>query len=423
MQFRTLLFFILITGINSDLFSVKQITIDECQERVRANYPAIAQYDIIEKSREFTISNANKIYLPQGTLIAQGTWQSDVPDIKLNIPGVNLPTIDKDQYSIVVDFSQTIWDGGRVSAHKRSLEANEELRKKELDNQFYALRERVNNIYFGILLIKEQLNQLEILEKELKRNYDNVQAYIQNGLANENDLNVIKIEQLKKTQHRINLESNLESYICILSVMTGEQFSSDIVFVKPDFSNIVISSEINRPELVMFKAQESAIESQKLLINAGLKPTIGAFAQGGYGKPGPDIFSNEFTPYFLGGVRLSWNFGNLYTFKNEKRIIELRQREINSHREIFLYNMDIVIPQQQIEIEKFRKTMQHDDEIINLQTQIRCAAELKVQDGTMTVSELMKEINAEEAAKQSKTLHEIEYLMSIYALKYITNHK
>src|SRR5690554_1796001 len=421
MQLKTLLLCIILFSA-STLYAYGQIiTIDECQDKAVANYPAIVRYDIIEKTKEFNIANASKAYLPQGTLSAQGTWQSDVTSIQLDMPGLQIPTIDQDQYRFVAELNQLIWDGGRVSAQKNSLEANAELEKRKLNNEIYTLRERVNNLYFGILLMREQLNQLGILEDELQRNYDNVQIYVQNGLANETDLNVVRVEQLKASQQRVSIESNLEAYIQMLSVLIGEQLDSDIIFVKPDPESTLILPVINRPEMLMFEAQDNAIESQKSLLNARVMPTIGAFAQGGYGKPGLNMFNNEFTPYFLGGVRLSWNFSNLYTLKNDRRKIDLQKSAVNSQRETLLQNLNIVIPQQQIEIEKFRKTMQHDEEIISLQTQIRKTAEVKVENGTMTVSDLIKEINAEEFAKQAKVLHEIQFLMSVYSLKYTTN--
>jgi len=175
----------------------------------------------------------------------------------------------------------------------------------------------------------------------------------------------------------------------------------------------MISPIINRPELTMFAVQEEAIETQISLLKAKNKPKLSAFAQGGYGKPGLNMFDTEFSPYLLGGVRLSWNFGNLYTYRNNLKKIDLQKQSVQVQKETFLYNLHVQIPQQQTEIEKFKKTMQDDNEIIRHQTLIRKAAEVKVENGTMTVSDLMKEINAEEAAKQAKTLHEIQYLMSV----------
>ncbi len=423
MCFRKFTVIKVLTLLNIITAFAQTITLEKCYQKAEANYPLIIQYDIIDRIKGFNISNINKNYLPQGTLSVQGTWQSDVTSIDLDIdmPGLDIPSIDKDQYRIVAELSQLIWDGGIISAQKKSLEANAEIEKTQLENEIYTLRERVNNLYFGILLIKEQLNQLDILESELQRNYDNVQIYIKNGLANNTDLSVVKIEQLKASQQRINLESNYDAYISMLSVILGEQLSTNVVFVKPNPESSLISPIINRPELEMFEAQDNAVKLQKSLINARMMPTIGVFAQGGYGKPGLNMFDNEFTPYFLGGLRVSWNFGSLYTLKNDKKKIELQSLAINSQRETFLYNLNIAIPQQQKEIEKFRQTMRDDDEIIRLQTQICEAVEVKVENGTMTVSDLMKEINAVEAAKQAKTLHEIQYLMSIYTLKYTIN--
>ena len=421
MPLKTLLISIVLTSVYIPFISGQNITIEECQVKAEANYPAIAMYDIIEKTKEFNIANANKAYFPQGSFIAQGIWQSDVTSIDLEVSGFQLPTIDRDQFRVVAELNQLIWDGGRVSAQKNSIEVNAELDKRQLNNEIYTLKERVNNLYFGVLLIKEQINQLGILEKELQRNYDNVKAYMQNGVANESDLMIVRVERLKARQQRTNLESNLMAYIQMLSVLIGEELNSDMVFVKPDPGITTILPIINRPEILMFEAQENALESQKSLLNAGVMPTIGAFAQGGYGKPGLNMFDNQFNPYFLGGVRLTWNFSNLYTLKSDIRKIDLQKSAVNSRREIFLQNLNIVIPQQQIEIEKYRKTMQDDEEIIRLHTQIRETTEIKVENGTMTVSDLMKEIIAEESAKQAKVLHEIQFLMSVYSLKYITN--
>lgn len=420
MRMKTLLL-VLFIGLSSRFVSAQMITIEEAQSKAEANYPAIVRYDLIERTKNFNIANANKAYLPQGTLSAQGTWQSDVTSIDLSMPGLEIPSIDQDQYKLVAELNQLIWDGGKIAAQKKNIEAEATLERKQLESEIYTLRERVNNLYFGILLMKGQLSQHEILEKELRRNYDNVKVYVQNGIANEGDLNVVKVEQLKASQQRIHLESTLEAYIRMLSVLIGEKLNGNIVFVKPDPGNTVTSSAINRPELQIFEAREHSIETQRSLLNARIRPTIGAFAQGGYGKPGLNMFDNKFSPYFLGGLRVSWNLSNLYTLKNDKKKIDLQKQSVNSQRETFLYNLSIVIPQQQIEIEKFRKTMRDDNEIILLQSQIRKAAEVKVENGTMTVSDLIKEINSEEAAKQAKTLHEIQYLMSVYALKYTTN--
>lgn len=425
MKSKKLLLSIGLICVNSLFLQAQIITLNEVQKMAEANYPAMARYDIIEKTKAFSLANANKAYLPQGILTSQATWQSDVTQIELDIPDgmppLEIPVPDQDQYRIVAELNQLIWDGGNVSAQKKSLEANSELEKKQLDTEVYALRERVNNLYFGILLMKESLQQQLILEKELQRNYDNVQTYQLHGLANETDLSTIKVEILKAKQKRIQLEATLDAYLRMLSVVTGQTLTKEMVFVKPNPETEMISPIINRPELQVFTAQEEVIDIQNALLKAKNRPTLSAFAQGGYGKPGLNMFDTEFSPYFLGGVRLSWNFGNLYRYNNDKKKINLQKQTLDSQRKTFLYNLRMQIPQLQTEVEKFQKTMQDDDEIIRHQTLIREAAEVKVENGTMTVSDLMKEINSEEAAKQAKTLHEIQFLMSIYSLKHAVN--
>ncbi len=420
-------------GVLSLVAKGQVVTIDQCQELALNNYPAVSRYNIIEKTKEFNIANANRAYLPQGSFSAQASWQSDVTKIDLDLPEgmppIEVPVPDKDQYRIVAELNQLIWDGGQISAQKRSLKANAELELQQLETELYGLRERVNNVFFGILLMKANLHQQDILEKELQRNLDNVLTYVENGLANEADVSAVKVEQLKAKQQRVQLESALEAYVRMLSVLTGQPMDAEMTFVKPDPEpEVTLLSvlqatglHVNRPELSMFKAQENVIESRRSLLNARGLPIIGAFAQGGYGKPGLNMFENEFSPYLVGGIRLTWNFSNLYTRKNDMRMIDLQKEAVNTQREMFLYQLDMEIPHQQIEMKRYRKTMEEDDEIIQHHRIMREAAEAKVENGTMTVSDLIKELLAEESAKQAKTLHEIQYLMSLYTLKNTVN--
>lgn len=406
--------------------SAQKLTLEECHTKAEHHYPAIAQYDIIEQSKEFDIKNANMAYLPQLSLGAQATWQSDITkldinlDLPIEIPDLKIPVPDKDQYRVTAEINQLIWDGGMIGAQKRTSIADAKVRKHKLESDIYTLRERINNLYFGIILLDERLHLQNLLDKELERNYERVQSYITNGVANEADLSSVKVEQLKSKQDRVEMESSRKAYIKMLSLFIGEDLTDGSTLVKPIDEGMNRIS-IQRPELRVFEAQEELINSQREVLTSKNMPIIGAFAQGGYGKPGLDMFNNKFKTYFVGGVRLSWNFGNLYTYSNDKRKIDLQQALLETNRETFLHNLNTVIPQQQIEIEKYREQMKDDNEIISLRTLIRQAAEAKVENGTMSVSDMLKEVTAEEAAKQAKVLHEIQYLMSIYKLKYTTN--
>ena len=418
-------FYITVALLFTNIITVysQQLTIEECHIKAEQHYPAIAQYNIIEQSKEFDIKNANMAYLPQLSIGAQATWQSDITQIDIDIPvpiDIEIPVPDKDQYRVTAEINQLIWDGGMIGAQKRVTTADAKVRKNRLGADLYILRERVNNLYFGILLLDEQLHLHNLLEKELERNYSRVQSYVANGVANDADLSAVKVEQLKSKQDRIEMEASRKAYVKMLSLFIGEELGDKAILTKP-MANDVSSLVIQRPELKVFEAQEELINSQREVLTSKNMPKIGAFAQGGYGKPGLNMFDNKFKTYFMGGVRLSWNFGNLYTYSNDKKKIDLQQSMLDTNRDTFLHNLNIVIPQQQIEIDKYREQMKDDNDIIALRKIIRESAEAKVENGTMTVSDMLKEVTAEEAAKQAKVLHEIQYLMSVYKLKYTTN--
>lgn len=407
----------------ASIFGAKaqSLTIENCQAMARENYPAIARYNVIENVKKFSLANANTAYLPQLSLSAKATYQSDVTKVPIELPNIEIPVPDKDQYQVYAQLNQIIWDGGQVAAHKENIAAEAEVEKQKLETEIYSLQERVNNVFFGILLLKEQLEQQATLEKELQRNHDKVQSYIDNGVANDADLSAVKVQQLKAGQQRIQLESALEAYLKVLSVLIGQTVDSKTAFQKPSAEMLANEPTINRPELRLYDAQQKLLDSQKSALNAKNMPVIGAFAQGGYGKPALNMFENKMKPYFIGGVTLSWNFGNLYTYKNQKKTIEQQAAALDSQRETFLYNLNLQIPQQQGEVEKYRKTMMDDNEIIRLRQVIKDAAEAKVENGTMTVSDMLQEINELELAKQAKAFHEIQYLMAIYNLKNTTN--
>ena len=420
MKTRIYLFFVMLLIVVMGL-KAQVVSLDECQTMARENYPAIARFSIIEQSKNYTLANANRAYLPQLSLEGKATYQSDVITIPLDMPGLEIPVPDKDQYQIVAQANQIIWDGGKIAAKKEMIRAGAIAEEKQLETEIYALRERVNGLYFGILLMQEQLRLQVVLEDELQRNHNRVKSYVENGIANEADLSSVKIEQLKAKQQRIEMESAQQAYLQMLSTLTGAELNMDTEFAKPPIASVNSLVTINRPELELFSAQEATIDAQTTDLKSSIMPVIGAFAQGGYGKPGLNMLQNEFDAFFLGGVKLSWNIGNLYTYKNNVKINELKKLSIDTQRNTFSYNLDMQISEQQNEIERYRKTMQDDEEIIRLQQQIKDAAEAKVENGAMTVSDMLKEVTALDMAKQSKLLHEIQHLNSIYKLKNTTN--
>jgi len=400
-----------------------QLTIDQCQEKARQNYPQIKQFELIEKSLNYNLSNASKAYFPQAGISAKATYQSDAISLDIPMNGQMMSIHQsKDQYQAVLEVNQIVWDGGVTATQKHIHKANANIENQKLEVELYAIRDRVNQIYFGLLLINEQLQQNAILQDELQTNYEKVKSYIQNGVANQSDLDAVKLEQLNNTQRRTELQAAQKSYREMLSAMIGEEVVEKTTLEKPLVATANINSRnVNRPEIKLFDSQLSLLDNQSQMIQTGTMPKVGLFVQGGYGKPGLNMLKSDFSPFYIGGIRLSWNISGFYTQKNSLNNLKINREMVSTQKETFLFNNSLKINQQNNELDKIRELIKSDDEIIGLHTSIKNATSVKMVNGVKTVTDLLREINAESLAKQQKALHEVQLMLGIYNLKYSTN--
>lgn len=413
----TVLFFLVISC--RFIFAQTILTLDDCQLKARANYPLIKRYELIEKTKDYSLSNAAKGYLPQISVTAKASYQSEVTKIPVDLPGIK--GLSKDQYLATIDVSQAIWDGGIIRAQKKVIRANSGVEQQQQHVDMYTLKDRINQLYFGILLLDAQLKQNEILQDNLQRNYTMIRDCKENGVANQADLDAVKVEILQTQQNKTQIEANRRAYEEMLSAMIGESMDEKTRLIKPDVENLLISTQINRPELQLFEAQQNLFDSQKSIITSNYMPKLGLFLQGGYGRPGLNMLDSDFSPFYMGGIRFSWNLGSLYTRKNDLKKLETNRSNVLTQKETFLYNTNLQVTRENREIKKLKDLMAYDDEIITLRENVRKSAEVKVANGTLTAIELMREINAENLAKQQKIAHDIQLLMSIYNLRNTTN--
>jgi outer membrane protein TolC len=395
----------------------QNITLDICQQKARELYPLTKQYGLIEKTTEYNITNANKAWLPQVNFTAKATYQSETTKLPISIPNVVIPELTKDQYNAALDVSQTIWDGGVIKAQKNIIKAQAEAEKQKLEVDLYMLKERVNQLFFGILLLNEQLQQLTLIKTDLNANYEKVIALKQNGIAGQADIDAVRVEQLNLEQKENDLRATLKSFTEMLSAFTNLNISSNTEFSKPIISTVDYALENKRPELLLLATQSKALSSQRDMITASNLPKVGFFVQGGYGKPGLNMLTNEFSPYYIGGLRLSWNLSGYYSQKNNLEKISLNQKSVDIQKETFLFNNNLQNRQQINEIEKLKSTMKNDDEIILLRSNIKKATTAKFENGTATISDMLRDVNAESMARQARTLHEIQLYMAVYQLK------
>ena len=384
------------------------LSLDSCQLWARNNYPQLKQYGLIERASMYNIENANQAYLPQLHITGKATIQSEVTTLPLSLPGVTLPELSKYQYNIALELSQVIWDGGLTQAQKKNVKANAEAEKQKLEVDLYALRERIDQLFFSIMLINSRLEQNNILQDALTTSLKMVTAMQQQGMLAQSDVDAVLVEQLNAEQQKNDLISTRKSYIGMLSAFTGKKLKEEITPTKPLLAETPTHFAVKRPELQFFDAQKKHIETQKSMLAAQNLPKIGAFLQTGYGRPGLNMLTNAFSPYYMGGIRLSWNISGLYSQKIDVQKLEIAQRNIDLQKETFLFNNSLFSTQQVNEIDKLKHRLKTDAQIIKLKENIRKATESKLSNGTATTSDLLREINSENLAKQMQQLHAIQ---------------
>jgi outer membrane protein TolC len=388
------------------------LTLDQANEMAQQHYPLVKQRDLLNKTSAISISNLNKSYLPQFSLNGQATYQSDVTSLGISFPGVNVKPLSKDQYKVQAEMNQLIYDGGVIKEQKQLLQLNNETEQSRLEVDLYKVKERVNQIYLSILYIDEQIKQVALLKSDLNNGIKKVEVQVNNGVALRSNLNVLKAELLKTDQKEIELRATRKGLVETLGLFTGQTLPEDLVLQKPLVTSMSNDEKIERPELKLFSLQQKMIGTQTKLINAKNLPKTSLFVQSGYGRPGLNFLKNEFALYYIGGVRFSWLLGGFYTSRKEKQQIKINQQMVDVQKEIFLLNTDVQIKQQKSEIDKLQKLIVSDKQIIDLRISIKDAAKAQLENGVITSNDYLREVNAEDLARQTLITHQLQLLQA-----------
>ncbi|MBT8386481.1 MAG: TolC family protein [Ignavibacteria bacterium] len=417
---KRLLFIILILLSSEFITPQAQLTLEDCYEKAMIYYPLIKQKDYIEKTKDYSVSNVWNGYFPQITINGQATYQSDVTQVPEILPGIIIQRLSKDQYRVVADVTQTIYDGGIMSSQAGIQESVSEIDNQKIEIELLNLKQRVNQIYLGVLLIDAQLNQIELVKNDLSESISKLDAAYLNGTATKSDVDVLKAELLNAEQRKIELQSSRISYLNMLGLLINEKLNESTLLSTPSQINFLPEVEIIRPELKLYSAQKNLIENQDGLTVSRIIPKASLFFQGGYGKPGLNFFVNEFVWFYTTGIQFSWSLSNFYSYGNEGEINQLNLQSIDAQTETFLLNTKITTNQQLQEIDKLNKMIEVDKGIIELRTSVKLAAQSKLENGVITPSDYIRELNAEDAAKENLEIHKIQLLLAQYNYKITT---
>ena len=439
-------FFGLLVACQLSLSASLAQTLEECQQAAEQNYPLIAQYDLIGRTTDLTVANIQKGWLPQVTAQAQATLQSDVtawPEQMQGLMqqmGISLAGLKKDQYRVGVDVQQTVFDGGTIRQAKAVARQQGEVQAAQTEVTIYKVRQRVNEMYFGLLLLDQQIQQNQDWQEVLSASEKKLASMLKNGTAAQSDFNAVKAERLNAVQQMESLQAQRLTLARMLSVFCGIEVTSPVKPATPSTlagegwtaAGVLPAGEslegtVLRPELKAIDAQLRLADAQEKALDAALKPKLGVFAQGYYGYPGLNMFEDMMRHRWslngIVGARLTWNIGALYTRKNDKAALNTQRETLNTQRRVFLFNNNLEQIQQNENIARYRKLMADDEEIIQLRSSVRKAAESKLAHGIIDVNDLVREINAENAARVQQVVHEIEMLKEAYNLKYTTGER
>jgi len=351
------------------VFAQPEVTREQCYAWARENYPNLKHSEFYSAIAGLKTRNLKAAYLPSATLKGQATYQSDVTRVDIPVPGIEIPTISKDQYKLFLEFQQNIWDGGLTRA----------LKNKEV---------------------------LEVQQEILKEKIKVLESGVRNGVIDPSAPDAVKAEILNVRQTMLEVETGYRTALKVLSILTGKALETTVILktetVIPD------RGEPERPELGLFASQESQLDYKARLLDKSRNPRIYGFGQGGLGRPGLNMLSDDFKPFYLIGIGVSWNVLDWEKTNREKQVIGLQKKMIRTQQETFEQNLSLLLEQQKETIEKMEKLIESDQQIIDLRKKIADSSASKLKNGTIRTADYIADLNAAILAQLKLETHRIQ---------------
>lgn len=428
-KMKRLFFLILLIAAAVSVFA-QQLTLEACRQMARNLYPVSKQYGLIDQSEQYSFSNAARGWLPRLKFSAQASWQTDAarfPDALsalLAEMGAEMQGMRQDQYKVAIDLSQNIYDGGRSAAEKEAARAQARTERLTADVELYALESRIDNLYFGILLLEAQQAQMQKQIEILNENKRRCKVLIDNEMALESDADAVEVEIVKANQAINQLRYSADAYREMLSLLIGQRVEEGGLAMPSDIVDMPSTYRCNRPELQLLDAQISYLDAQKRLLKTASKPHFSLFAQGWYGYPGLNMFDNmqsaRWSLNAVAGVRALWDVSALFANRDIDKQLLNKQQQIELQREVFDFNNALQVKQEDSEIASLKQTLKDDERIVALRQSLRAAAESKYENGVVSITDVVNAVTDESLAQAALALHKIELLKKKYELIHIT---
>lgn len=391
--------------------AAQPLTIEQCQTAARNQYPLVRQLDIIQSLHDYSVANVHTGHYPQVVLSGQASYQSAVTQVPIDLPNMTIKPLSKDQYRAVADISQSVYDGGTMKQTAALQDKSAEAERQQLEVEWIKLRERVNQVFFGILLADRQLNQALLVQKDLQQAFDKTRAAVANGVALKMNADLLQAELIRAAQRILEIRSMRSAYLETLGLLTGLTAGEQTTLIEPS-ALPVISREIARPELNLFNTQRDITRTQFDLSMTRNQPRASLYLQTGYGRPGLNFLQNKFDTWYIGGLRFSWNISGKYNARRDQEIMQLNLKLIDVRQDIFLLNTRITQRQQESDIRRLEELIGMDQELVDVRARIQTTAKAQLDQGVITTNDFLREFNAEDQARQNLFLHRIQLALA-----------
>jgi outer membrane protein TolC len=414
-----LLLLIVLFGAPHRMHGQKILTLKECYDRAASANALSGEKNSYTDLSRLKDANLVKGWLP--TIDANGSliYNSSVIDMSsvlgsLPVPGITnlIKPLPNEQYKITIDINQVIWDGGAIKGARALEKSDLNINEKQTETDLYKLRGQINSYYFNILLLgrqKELLNNyLEIIKKRIA----SMQSAINNGLIIKSDADVLTSEKIKIEQQLTENEIRRFSLLKVLSEITGAEIDPSTEFIIPTAAG-KLTNELSRPELQLFDLRKEQLEAGRQMIGSKRMPKAFGFATLGYGNPpGSNFFKNEFAPYYVLGAGIKWNIFDWNKAKNEKQVITIQQGIIEKRKTDLTDNLNRQLELKSAEITSLNALIESDNELIGLRKRITASAGSQYENGSITATDYLNELNSERQSLLNYEIHKINLAMA-----------
>jgi len=407
-----IIFLLAVSGLS--LQGQDTLRLGDCMEAARRNAPRYRDSELIRNSGELKMENAATNWLPSLNLNGKASWQSDVVELSIEnavIP-IEFPTVPKDQYSVSLDVRQMIYDGGltkKLKAYELS-SMNVDLQQMEVD--LFLFKDQVNQLFFSILLLQENRKNLELALANLKEQEKVVESAVKNGVSTANDRAVLQVEILKLLQSLDEIDTRRLSLFESLSILTGNPIDPEAIVELPylEPGDTIVPE---RPELELFQLQQKLIDATVDMKKTERLPKVYAFGQAGYGRPGYNMLSSTFDTYYMAGIMLQWNIWDWKKNSRDQQVLEQRKQMLVNAEDQYTRQLQLLTMKEEKLVEQYRKAMDLDGHILELQSGITANAAAQLENGTINSASYIQELNKDKQARARLTLHKMQLLQSL----------